>query len=388
MITRNTEKDILKYLTKFPAVAILGARQAGKTTLAKLIGKKLKQESLYLDLEKTTDLKKLDDAEGYLSLHSDKCVIIDEVQIKPELFSLLRALIDEKRTKGRFLLLGSVSPEVIKGVSQSLAGRIMTTDLGCINIGEIGEKISIKKHWFRGGYPEALTAKSDEDFRDWMDAYMSTYINKDIQFLFGTAISKSVMQGLWTLLGNHSSQIWNAQTYASALGVTSTTIVRYLDLLEAGFIVRKLHAYSVNATKRVIKTPKIYLRDTGLIHRIARIHNYKSIFESLIAGGSWESYVVEQIEQLKHKDILLYYYRTQGGAECDLVFVNGAKVVACAEIKLSANASISRGFYESITDLKSKNNFIISMDGENYLNKQKVRYCSIKTFINDYLPKL
>ncbi|MEO8149002.1 MAG: ATP-binding protein, partial [Bacteroidia bacterium] len=328
MIERTLHKTIEGYLKKFPAVALLGARQVGKTTLAKQIGKELKGGCLYLDLEKTSDLKKLDDAESYLNLHNDKCIIIDEVQIKPELFSLLRALIDEKRKAGRFMLLGSVSPDIVKGVSQSLAGRIMTTEMGCINIAEIGDKYSYKKHWFRGGFPDAFTAKTDNDSSEWLDTFISTYINKDIEFLYGTGISKSVMQGFWPLLANHSSQVWNAQAYAKALGVSSPTISRYLDLLEAGFIVRKLPSYHVNATKRIIKAPKVYIRDSGLIHRLARMHKFQAIFESLIAGSSWESYVVEQVEQLKHKDIDLYFYRTQGGAECDLVFVNGIKVIA------------------------------------------------------------
>jgi len=381
-------KDILIHLKKFPAVAILGARQVGKTTFAKQIGKELKNGFIYLDLERTSDLKKLNDAESYLSLHSDKCIVIDEVQIKPELFSLLRALIDDKRKAGRFLLLGSVAPELIKGVSQSLAGRIMTKEMGCINIAEIGTKITIQKHWFRGGFPEALTARTDADFANWMDTYIATYINKDIQFLFGTGISRSVMQSFWSMLGNNTAQIWNANHYASALGVSNPTITRYLDLLEAGFIIRKLPSYHVSATKRLIKAPKVYVRDTGLIHRLARIHNYKSIFESLVVGSSWESYVVEQIAQLKHKDIDLYYYRTHGGAECDLVFVNGIKVVACAEIKLSRNANISKGFYVSIADLKSKKNFVISLDGDDYLGEQNIHYCALSVFVNSYLSNI
>lgn len=388
MIARNITDSIKKHLLKFPAVAILGARQVGKTTLAKQVAKAMKQGSVYLDLEKTSDANKLRDAEQYLSLHSDKCIIIDEVQIKPELFSLMRALIDERRKPGRFLLLGSVSPDLIKGVSQSLAGRIMITEMSTVSLTEIPKTVSLRKHWFRGGFPEAITAKTNRDFSDWMDNYIATYINKDLQFLFGTGISKSVMQNFWLMLGNHTSQIWNAQSYAQSLGVTSPTISRYLDLLEAGYIIRKLPSYHVNAKKRLIKASKVYVRDSGLIHRLVRVHDYENIFESLVAGSSWESYVVEQVSQLKHKDIDLYYYRTQGGAECDLVFVKGIKVIACAEIKLSTNAAISKGYYESIADLKSKNNFIITMEGEDYITGQKIRYCPLKIFLTKYLPAL
>ena len=156
-------------------------------------------------------------------------------------------------------------------------------------------------------------------------------------------------------------------------------------MLEAGYIIRKLPSYHVNAKKRLIKAPKVYVRDSGLIHRLTRIHNYENIFESLIAGSSWESYVVEQVAQLKHKDIDLYYYRTQGGAECDLVFVRGIKVIACAEIKLSANASISKGYFESITDLKSKSNFVITMEGEDYITRQGIHYCPLKIFLTKYI---
>ena len=388
MITRHLENTVQKQLAKFPVIALLGARQVGKTTLAKHVAKSIKRKSVYLDLEKSSDVYLLNDAEHYLRMHEDKCIIIDEVQIKPELFSLLRALVDEKRTSGRFLLLGSVSPDLIKGVSQSLAGRIFTAELGTINSSELPDTISINKHWFRGGFPEAITAKTDSDFADWMDGYIATYINKDLQFLFNTDFSKTVMRNFWSMLGHQTSTIWNGESFAKALGITNPTISRYLDLLEAAFIVQRLPSFHINAKKRLIKAPKVYLRDSGLVHRLNRIHHYENIFENPVAGSSWESYVVEQITQCKHKDIDLYYYRTRDGAECDLVFVNGTKVVACAEIKLSKTPALTKGFYESIADLKSKKNYVITSGNELIKKSDGITICGLKTFLNKILPTL
>ena len=388
MIKRNLELYLKILLQKFPAVAILGQRQVGKTTLAKIIAKAIKKETLYLDLERDTDLMKLQDAESYLESHKDKCVIIDEVQRKPELFALLRPLIDDYRKLGRFLLLGSASPHLVKGVSESLAGRICYAHLHPLNLLEVKNKISREKHWFRGGIPDALLAKTDADSIKWMEAFISTYIQRDLPELFDARFSSVAMKNFWSMLAHNNGGLWNAQNYARSLGVTAPTASRYLDFLEGAFLVHRLPAFFTNVRKRLVKAPKIYLRDTGILHRLLRIPDYEHLQGNPIVGTSWEGYVVEQILQLKNENLDMYFYRTQDGAECDLLLAKAHKPVACIEIKYSNAPSISKGFYLSAKILKSKQNFVITPNSDEYKTPGDVTVCNLKTFLLKHLPEI
>jgi uncharacterized protein len=389
MINRKIENLIKKYLKEFPVVAILGPRQVGKTTLVKNIAKTLKKNTHYLDLEKSSDFNTLNrDAETYLQSYSDECVLIDEIQRMPSLFVLLRAIIDENRKPARFILTGSASPDLLKGASESLAGRIYYFNLTPIGLHELPTTIALNKHWLRGGFPKALTLKSNELAMGWLDAFITTYIERDLPFLFDIKFSPIVMRKLWGMLAHLHGGILNAEKLGASLDITGTTVKRYLDYLEAAFLIRRLPPYYTNIGKRLVKSPKIYINDSGILHNLLRIYSEKDLVNHPHIGASWEGYVISQIVYSAPNRIDAYYYRTQSGAECGLVLVYGNAVKACIEIKLSNSPVPSRGFYQSVEDLKCKNNFIICTADSDYLNENNIRILGIKQFLKKYLPTL
>lgn len=388
MITRKLGTTINKHLKQFPVVVILGPRQVGKTTLAKTLTDKIKKPSVYIDLELPSDSRKLSDAESFLQMHQDKCVIIDEVQRMPELFALLRALTDMHRVPGRFILLGSASPKLIKGVSESLAGRAIYTELTPIGITELPAKITQDKHWFRGGFPEALMAKKDSDYSTWLESFITSYIERDLAELFDTSFSTATMRNFWSMLANANGGIWNAESFARALGISAPTVNRYLDYIEAAFLVHRLPAFFVNAKKRLVKAPKVYIRDSGLLHKLCEINSFQQLQGNLTIGASWEGYVVEQIKQNIGKEYGLFFYRTHDGAESDLVITQGIKPVACIEIKLSNSPVISKGFYHSVADLKTTHNFIITPAADSYHQGKDILICSLRDFLISHLAKI
>jgi predicted AAA+ superfamily ATPase len=389
MIERASIKLLKQYLRAFPAVAILGPRQVGKTTSAKLLTHSLRKHTHYLDLERSSDLQRLSrDAEAYLESFEKECVIIDEIQRKADLFPLLRSLIDQKRVASRFIITGSASPDLLKGASESLAGRIVYLYLHPIGVHELPETITISKHWLRGGFPSALLAKNNQLLHQWLDSFITTYIEKDLPFLFDVRFSPAVMRKLWTMLAHLQGAILNSEKIASSLDVTGTTVKRYLDYLEGAFIIHRLQPFFVNIGKRLVKAPKIYINDSGLLHALLRIETEKELLANPAAGESWEGYVISQIIYAKKPRTDIYYYRTQAGAECDVVLTHGHVVKACIEIKLSKAPVPTKGFYHSMTDLESHQNFMIGSSPQDYLTKDKIRMVDLKTFITKYLPKI
>lgn len=257
------------------------------------------------------------------------CVLIDEVQRIPTLFPLLRSMIDEKRKPNRYIITGSASPALLKGASESLAGRVAYFYLHPIGLHELPATISLNKHWFRGGFPEVLTMRSAILVEAWLDSFITTYIEKDLPFLFDIKFSPTTMRKLWSMLAHLQGSILNAQKLGASLDITGTTTKRYLDYLEAAFIITRLQPYFVNIGKRLVKAPKIYINDTGILHFLLRIENEKQLTSHPNVGASWEGYVISQILYAKQNRIDMYYYRTQAGAECDLVLVRGHIVKAC-----------------------------------------------------------
>ena len=386
MIKRQLQAHISGLLKQFPAVAILGPRQVGKTTLAKQLEAGRKGTTIYLDLEKPADLNRLRDAHSYLQSQQGKTIIIDEVQLMPELFSVLRPLIDEYRKPGRFILLGSASPSLVKGVSETLAGRIAYTELTPVTTTELPKNISFNEHWFRGGFPEPLLAKTDAAAQQWMQAFNRSYVERDLEKLFGVNISSVNMQRLWTMLAHVSGNVWNAETFARSLGVTAPTVLRYLDYLEGGFMVKRLQPWFVNTKKRLVKSPKVYVRDSGMLHTLLNIHSDDELLSHPIAGASWEGYVLEQIAACKNAGLQLYYYRTHDGAECDAVLVKGIKPVACIEIKRSNAPVVSKGYLHCIDDLKPKHKLIITPQSDTYIAQHGVQVTGIRSFLKEELP--
>ena len=387
MIIRNLEAEIQRKLNKSPAIAILGPRQVGKTTLVKRLDT-AKLEVVYLDMENPQDQHKLQDAYAYLSRYEDALVIIDECQLMPALFSILRPLIDENRMAGRFILLGSASPLLVKGVSESLAGRISYTELTPVGLTELPENISSIVHWFRGGFPEALLAENSEDSIEWLDDFIKSYVERDLATLFGVTLSAVTLRNFWSMLAHSNGNLLNNEVFARSLGVSAPTVAKYLDFLEGGYMVRRLQPWFVNAKKRLVKSPKTYIRDTGILHRLLNIPSFDSLLGHPVAGSSWEGYVIEQIYQCKPNYTALFFYRTQAGAECDLVLVQGIIPVACIEIKLSNAPVVSKGFLNCVEDLQPKYKFIITPQSETYPSGGGVTVTSLKAFLKNNLQNL
>jgi len=384
VIIRNLAVQLKNKLKKSPAIAILGPRQVGKTTLAK----SLSSDYIYLDMENPRDVAKLQDAYTFLESLQDYTVIIDEVQLLPELFSLLRPLIDAKRTPGRFILLGSASPELVKGVSETLAGRISYNELCSIGLTELPNELSFEQHWFRGGFPESILAETDLLSKEWIDDFIVSYVERDLAKMFNVDLAPTLLRNFWSMLAHLNGNLFNGESFARSLGVSAPTVNKYLDFLEGGFLIRRLHPWFVNAKKRLIKSPKTYIRDTGILHRLLNIPGYNDLFGHPAVGASWEGYVIEQIYQMKAKQTDLFFYRTQTGAECDLILVQGITPIACIEIKLSNAPTVSKGFVSCIKDLEPKYKYIITPKSETYLSSHDIKITNIKTFLLDILPEI
>lgn len=384
LIIRNLATQLRNRLKKSPAIAILGPRQVGKTTLAK----DLSNDYIYLDMENPRDVAKLQDAYTFLESFQDHTVIIDEVQLLPSLFSLLRPLIDAKRTPGRFILLGSASPELVKGVSETLAGRISYNELCPIGLTELPDHIGFEQHWFRGGFPESLLSENDSISKEWIDDFIVSYVERDLAKMFGVDLAPMLLRNFWSMLAHLNGNLFNGESFARSLGVSAPTVNRYLDFLEGGFLIRRLQPWFVNAKKRLIKSPKTYIRDTGILHRLLNIPGYNDLFGHPAVGASWEGYVIEQIYQMKAKQIELFFYRTQTGAECDLILVQGITPIACIEIKLSNAPSVSKGFISCIKDLEPKHKYIITPKSETYPSSNEVTVTNLKNFLVNILPQI
>ncbi|SDM46749.1 hypothetical protein SAMN05421813_11310 [Daejeonella rubra] len=389
MIKRLAAKEISVLLKEFPAIALLGPRQVGKTTLAKDLVKKQKKEILYFDLESDSDAAKLQDPEYIFDQYKDHCIILDEVQRAPKLFAQLRPIIDSYRKPGRFILTGSASPDLIKGVSESLAGRIAFIELAPINLLEAKKSsISQDQHWFRGGFPLALLAKTEQAFIRWTENFIRTYIERDLSQLFGVALQEKLIRNFWHMLAANNGSIWNAEVYARSLGISAPTIKRYLDFLEGAFLIRQLPAWFVNTNKRLVKSPKIYLRDSGLLHVMNRVRTSAELPLNIGVGASWEGYVIEQIFQLKPDHLDLYFYRTHHGAECDVLLVNGIKPVLALEIKYSSSPVLTKGFYSVMEDLRLDQGWVIIPSGKPFKINGKVECSNLTYFLTDKLQNL
>lgn len=385
VITRRIFQEIQDSLAFFPVVSIIGPRQVGKTTLAKQIITASVKPTIYLDLEIQSDLFKLNDAELFLSAHSDHLVVIDEVQHKKELYPLLRGLVDRQREPGRFLLLGSASPELIRDSSESLAGRIAYHQLHPFDLSEIPDTVSQTDLWVKGGFPNMLFSTKTDLSRRWMENFISTYLNRDLLQL-GLNASPNTIRNLWTMMAHLNGQLFNATTLGNSLGVSTPTVKRYVDFLEDAFLLKSLHPFSWNMPKRLVKTPKVYLTDTGILHHLSGVTDFNNLSGNPIVGSSWESFVINQLLALKKNQIDLYFYRTHHGAEVDLVFTKGLTVVATAEIKYSNSPQLTKGNFQAFDDLNAPMNYVITPSSDDYLFKERVRICSLKAFITNYLP--
>lgn len=366
MISRKLETDVLLSLEQFPAVGIIGSRQAGKTTLAMMIARGRSDKTVYLDLERPSDLAKVGDAELYLRSVADSLVIIDEVQNRPDLFPVIRSLIDEQRRPGRFLILGSASPDLLKQSSESLAGRIVYHELKPFDLQEVGASLeNVERLWNGGGYPESFLARSDAASLKWREAFIRTYLERDIPNL-GFHISAATLRRFWMMLAHCHAQLWNASKIAGSLGVDAKTARRYLDVLEDTFIVRQLQPFHANFKKRLVKSPKVYLRDAGLFHVLLGIRDHEQLLGHPSAGASWEGWCVEQIISIVPPNAAAYFYRTSAGAEIDLVLQPPGGPLVAVEAKFSLDPRPTKGFWSALDDLQPIRTFVVYPGTEFY----------------------
>ncbi len=387
MIERLITTKILRDLNWSPIIGLVGSRQVGKTTLARYLQTQITKPTIYLDLELTEDWFKLTDAQAYLSGHEDKCVVIDEIQIRPELFALLRALTDQKREPARFILLGSASPHIVKLNTETLAGRIAYHELSPFSYSEIKMLYSQEEHWLRGGFPNALLATEAFISRKWLDDFVETFIHRDLARL-GFTVSANLVRNILSMLAHvHGGQL-NTSALANSLGLTHPTVNKYLELMEGSFLIRRLPPYFKNVGKRLVKSPKLYIRDTGLLHYLLRIFSYEQLRGNPAIGASWESYVIEQIIREAPEFTDFYYYRTQNGAEVDLVMITPNGKIVCIEIKVSASPTITKGFYQSISDLQPQYKYVLTPSGECFDRADGLRICPLSIFLEKELPLL
>jgi predicted AAA+ superfamily ATPase len=366
-----------EYLSIFPAVGLLGPRQVGKTTLVKNL--KLDRDSIYIDLEKASDRAKLVDPELFLKTHTDKTVILDEIQLMPELFAELRSLIDEQRELGRFILLGSASPDLIRKSADSLAGRIGYLELTPFYLGEI-DSDELQKLWIRGGFPLSFLAKSERESQIWRQNFIKTYLERDLAQI-GLSTDPRLVERFWMMLANAQGGIWNAESFAKALGITRPTVNRYLEYLEGSFMVRVLAPFHQNIKKRLVKSPKVFIRDAGMLHALTGVDSMGALQNLLLIGASWEGFVIEQITATLGKAYEYYFYRTHQGAECDLLLVKNGVVKMAIETKNTLSPKLSKSMQISMEDTGAEQGFVICRIDQGYPLSEKVRAIGLSEFL-------
>jgi len=347
--------DIIKRLQVNPAVALLGARQVGKSTLAEMVIEQF-PDALYLDLERPSDMNKLTDPEAFFQQFQGRLICLDEIQRAPELFAVLRSVIDRNKRNGQFLLLGSASRELIKQSSESLAGRISYLEISPFNRMEVTD-VEVNQLWLRGGYPRSLLNIDDGASFQWRENYIRTFLERDIPQL-GFNIPANTLGRFWRMLAHSHAQTLNASKLADSMGVSGHTIRNYIDLLEKTFVVRTLQPWSGNTKKRLIKAPKVYIRDTGLLHALLDIESMEQLFSHPVYGASFEGFVIENIlTQLPRWQAS--FYRTSSGAEFDLVLEKAGKRVAI-EIKASTSPKLGRGNWSALETLQADQSFVVA----------------------------
>jgi uncharacterized protein len=375
MIHRAKTERVEQSLSIFPATAIIGARQVGKTTLVRSLLAKALSDTVYLDLERPSDLDKLQNAELFFRLNRDKRIVIDEVQRKPELFPLLRYEIDQDRRPGRFVLLGSSGPELLRQSSESLAGRLEYVQLGPLTMLETGHE-NWEKLWLRGGFPEAYLSGNDSQAFQWLIAFLRTLVERDLPAL-GLSLTNLDVSRLLTMLAHHQGQTTNASQLAKSLGVSQPTVKKAMDFLEQAFVCNRLEPWYTNAKKRIVKSPKIYVHDTGLLHSLLGIEKLDMLLGHPVSGFSFEGFIIQQLLEPLDHSCQSYFYRTQDGTECDLLITRNHEVETCVEIKLTARPTITKSMRLVMEDLKPRHFFIVVPVEADYFLADNVRVVGI-----------
>lgn len=384
MIERTSHcAAVLRKLARFPVVAIIGARQVGKTTLAKMLRARWRATSTHFDLENSEDRALLQDP--MLALKPLKgLVVLDEVQRLPDLFPSLRVLADRPRTPARYLVLGSASPELLRQGSETLAGRIAYHDLGGFSLDEIGAS-DPDKLWLRGGFPRSFLARSLRDSSEWRAEFVRSFLERDL-FQLGISIPAATLQRFWTMLAGYHGQHWNSSEFARSFGVSDTTVRRYLDSLTSALMIRQVPPWHENISKRQVKAPKVYLKDSGLLHSLLRIGSQAELERHVKVGASWEGFAIEQLlHHLGARSGEYFSWGTYSGAELDLFVLRGQRRLGF-EIKRTSSPAVTRSMHIALEDLDLTRLDVIHAGDRTYPLAKRIRALAFSRLLEDLDP--
>lgn len=406
MIHRECQQLIQKRLEQFDSVAILGPRQVGKTTLARAIAENLSSSkgdqpaARYLDLESPQDRRQLDDPEAYFSAYADQLIVLDEVQRMPEIFQVLRGQIDHRRRQpnkaGKFLILGSASRELLRQSSESLAGRVSFIELSGFNLREVlAAELAAEKNqsvdqvriitdalWLKGGFPQSYLRISESESLQWRHDFIQAYLERDVPQL-GLRVDAEQLGLFWRMLANDQGELFNAQRYARSIGINGHTVARYLDILEKLLLVRSLSPWSVNTGKRLVKSPRLFVRDSGILHALLNLSSNHALRSHAVCGKSWEGFVIEALINATAGKARPYFYRTAAGAEVDLVLEFAPGQCWAIEIKLSSSPTLDRGFHLAADDVNAQRRLLVYKGTERYPLRGGVEVMSLVNAMNE-----
>jgi predicted AAA+ superfamily ATPase len=388
MFERNLQEKLLNALQSTPVTALLGPRQVGKTTLALAVGEIINKETTYLDLQSDSDLNKLTDAEAFLKRFDDKLLIIDEVQRKPDLFRLLRGIVDERKRRGertgQFLLLGSASRDLLQQSSETLAGRIRYLELTPFTVTELienqGKLFNLSAFWMRGGFPDSYLSASEIESWNWRNDFISTYMERDLPMM-GVGILPAQLKRFWKMLAHYNGNQINLSELGRSLELSHTTIKSHLDILTQFYMVRQIQPWSGNIKKRLVKSPKIYIRDTGILHSLLNISTEELLVNHPSMGASWEGLVIESILSVLDNRWSFSYYRTASQQEIDLVLESPEGEVWAIEIKRASAPKLGRGFYEACKDIGATHKWIVNANNDQYPLNNGIEVIGLMQFL-------
>jgi uncharacterized protein len=393
MLERSLIKKLISQLDFMPAVALLGCRQVGKTTLARQVADLYKKPTVYLDLESPKARANFKEPELYLEKQEGKMLILDEIHRVPELFPVLRGIIDERRRKGEtnahFLILGSASPKLLRQSSESLAGRIGYLELNPFNLLEVenaGYKDARDRLWMRGGFPQSFLEKKEAQSHEWRESFIRSYIERDLPDL-GQNFPSERMYNLWRMLALSQGTTINMSKLGGNLEISGTTVHHYIDVLTDLFLIRQLKPWHGNSRKRLVKTPKIYVRDSGIMHTLVGIRDIDDIVSHLLCGASWEGFVIEQIVQHLPYGAQVSFFGSSDGVEVDLVIENLKCGTIAVEIKRTLSPSISKGFHIACEEIKAAKRFYVIPEGDAYPLGKETDAVGLSAFLK-LLPTL
>jgi len=381
MILRDRQVDLLRgLLRRHPVVGIVGARQVGKTTLARQVVARTPGPCRHFDLENPEDLARLDDP--MLAIKDLRgLVVIDEIQHRPDLFKILRVLADRPRTPSRFLVLGSASPSLLRLGSETLAGRVIYHELRGLALGEVGPA-NHKRLWLRGGFPRSYTTASQGGSHEWRAGFIRTFLERDLPQL-GITIGSATIRRFWTMLAHYHGQIWNASEFARSFGVADTTVRNYLDILTSAMVVRQLPPWFANVSKRQVKAPKVYIADSGILHTLLNLKTFADVEAHPKLGASWEGFIIEQvIHRLEAQPEECFFWATHAGAELDLLVVRGRQRLGF-EIKRTSSPHLAPSMRNAMSDLGLRRLDVIHAGADTFPLAPKVRAVAVERLLED-----